>query len=206
MIELSENLFEIVVIAFCFSVSLRSVMRERKRSRTLLALFYAAMLLGNLYWTLYLFFFRRTPQVFYVSELSWLAGFLFLILLLRHYQTDAERAVRSPILWIIPAFVTGMMLFYFKWGDYLLNLADAFLMGILMVRSAQGLIAQGKKPDGRKMLYAVMMAFCLIEYALWTSSCFWMGDTIKNPYFWIGLGQMAVLLLFYKAVDKAESV
>ena len=152
MIELSENLFEIVVIAFCFSVSLRSVMRERKRSRTLLALFYAAMLLGNLYWTLYLFFFRRTPQVFYVSELSWLAGFLFLILLLRHYQTDAERAVRSPILWIIPAFVTGMMLFYFKWGDYLLNLADAFLMGILMVRSAQGLIAQGKKPDGRKKL------------------------------------------------------
>ena len=205
MIELVENLLEITVIALCFIISLHRALRNRQRSWILVTLFYASMLLGNLYWTLYFYFYKKTPQIFYVSELSWCAGFLFILLMLRHFQTDEERAVRSPVLWIIPVFVTAMMFFYFRWGDYLLNIVEAFLMGLMMVRSAQGLIALKDISDGRKTLYRVTLFYCLIEYAVWTSSCFWMGDTIRTLYFWFGVLQMGVLPFFYRAIRKAEA-
>lgn len=204
MIELTENLLEIAVLSFCFAVSLNRTLRAPQRERILLTFFYAGMLLGNLYWTLYLFFYQRTPPVFYVSELSWCAAFLFLILLLRHFQTDAERSVRSPILWGILVFITAMMLFYFRWGDYLLNVAEAILMGFLMVRSVQGLLALRGIKDTRKTLYLVSLVFCVIEYCVWTASCFWMGDTFRNPYFWFGVAQMVNIAFFVPAVRKAE--
>ena len=205
MIELPENLLEITILSICLVISLMRAQRDPKRSRILLSLFYAGFFLGNLYWTLYLIFYDRTPAVFYVSELSWLASYLFLVLLLRHYQTDAERRVNHPVLWLIGAFVFGMMLFYFRWGDYLLNVSDAILMGLLMIRSAQGLLALRGRADERKKLYGVTMAFCLIEYALWTASCFWVGDTVRNPYFWIGVIQMSCFPFFIRAVGKAEA-
>lgn len=196
MIELGENLIEIAVISICIIFSVNRLIRRQDRNSMLLTLFYASMLLGNLYWTLYLSFYHKTPYVFYVSEISWCAAYLFLILLLWDIQTDDERGIRHPILWVIPVFVFGMMIFYFYWGDYLLNVIEAVLMGLIMTRSVQGLIALRGSSDERRNFYIAVLCFCLIEYAMWTVSCFWMGDTIRNPYFWIGLLQVGVLPFF----------
>lgn len=204
MIERAENLLEIIVVAVCFFLSLDRALKTRKKGWLILGLVFASYLLGDLYWTLYLFFYGKTPAVFYVSELSWCAAYLFMLLLLHHYQTDAERAVRSPVLWIIPVFVTAMMIFYMTRGDYLLNLAEAVLMGLLMTRSAQGLLALRGRTDRRKSLFTVMLSFCLIEYMLWTSSCFWQGDTIRNSYFWFAIMLIVCHPLLFLAVRKAE--
>jgi hypothetical protein len=42
-----------------------------------------------------------------------------------------------------------------------------------------------------------------MEYCLWTASCFWVSDTLANPYFWFdfGLSGSAVLLLI--AAERA---
>ena len=43
----------------------------------ILAFAYASFLMGTLYWVLYLAIIGNIPQVFYVSEISWLASYLF---------------------------------------------------------------------------------------------------------------------------------
>lgn len=205
MIERAENLLEIAVVSICLILSLKRIRKEGNKGWIVLALIYASYLLGELYWTLYLFFLGKTPEVFYVSELSWCAAYLFMLLLLRHYQTDEERSFWSPVLLMIPAFVITLTAFYMSRGDYLLNLAEAVFMCLLMVRSVQGLLAMRGKTDGRKILCTVTLAFCLIEYALWTSSCFWQGDTIRNTYFWFSAMLMICQPFFLHAVRKAES-
>ena len=49
----------------------------------------------------------------------------------------------------------------------------------------------------------ITLIFCLLEYALWTVSCFWMGDTMANPYFWFDLLITGCMLLFLPALEKA---
>ena len=137
--------------------------------------------------------------------MSWCAAYLFMILLLRHYQTDAERGTRNPILVVIPIFVAAITAFFMTRGSYLLNFIEAIIMVSLMLRSAQGLLALREISDNRKYLYTVVLAFCLIEYAMWTSSCFWMGDTIGNPYFWFNALLIVIQPLFIRAVRKAEA-
>lgn len=48
-----------------------------------------------------------------------------------------------------------------------------------------------------------VLTFTALEYALWTASCFWVSDTLTNPYFWFDFLLTLVLLLFLPAVRKA---
>lgn len=60
--------------------------------------------------------------------------------------------------------------------------------------------------DGKRRLrrfYGTVLAFTALEYALWTASCFWVSDTLTNPYFWFDFLLTLVLLLFLPAVRKA---
>jgi hypothetical protein len=55
------------------------------------------------------------------------------------------------------------------------------------------------------MLYVVTLVFCAAEYGMWTSSCFWMGDTILNIYFWFDFLLSIAFVLFLPALRKAVS-
>ena len=54
-----------------------------------------AFALGTLYWTLHLLLRQETPQVFYVSDLAWLASFVFLLALTLTLPTAEERRLLS---------------------------------------------------------------------------------------------------------------
>ena len=54
-----------------------------------------AFALGTLYWTLHLLLRQETPQVFYVSDLAWLASFVFLLALTLTLPTAEERCLLS---------------------------------------------------------------------------------------------------------------
>ena len=57
--------------------------------------------------------------------------------------------------------------------------------------------------QGRILLPKHLLAFAALEYALWTSSCFWVSDTLTNPYFWFDFLLSLVLLLLLPALRKA---
>ena len=74
-LELWDYLVQFLVTAYGFCAALREYYRARRRPWFLLTCFYATFALGTLYWSLHLLLRQETPQVFYVSDLAWLASF-----------------------------------------------------------------------------------------------------------------------------------
>ena len=91
MLELWDYLVQFLATAYGFCAALREYYRARRRPWFLLTFFYAIVALGTLYWTLHLLLRQETPQVFYVSDLAWLASFVFLLALMLTLPTAEER-------------------------------------------------------------------------------------------------------------------
>ena len=112
MLELWDYLVQFLVTAYGFCAALREYYRARRRPWFLLTCFYATFALGTLYWSLHLLLRQETPQVFYVSDLAWLASFAtfenvcyltqngagqFVYLLIRGFGTGAMHIVCGSV-------------------------------------------------------------------------------------------------------------
>ena len=95
MLELWDYLLQLLATAYGFCAALREYYRARRWPWFLLTCFYATFALGTLYWTLHLLLRQETPQVFYVSDLAWLASFVFLLALMLTLPTAEERCLLS---------------------------------------------------------------------------------------------------------------
>ena len=143
----------------------------------------------------------RTPRISVVSDLSWYAAYLFLYLLLRHItpQVSGREERIYPLLG--PAFTLAMAAVYSQWGGVLNNIIYALLMGLLIGAAIRRLPGEGNRACRRFVI--VTLVFCLLEYCLWTASCIWEGDTLRNPYYWFDLLLTASFPGFLPATGKA---
>lgn len=209
MTEIIENSLQLVLLMACTVLAGVYAFRTKSMSAGILTMFYGSYVLGDIYWLLYLVFYNHTPDVFYVPYLSWYAGYLFLFLFLQRLAPEEERKTVYPATWLMPVFTGGMCIYYMQFGDYLGNVITAVLMGLLLFHAVRGLIWIRRHPEGkrRRALYAVVLAFCVLEYLAWTASCIFVGDTLSNPYYWFDfmLTPCAMLILpaFRKAVATA---
>ena len=92
--ELIDNCFQVAVLFLAALAAIAVAFRRKDRRFLILALFFACVSMGTLYWVLYLFIFGNVPQVFYVSEFSWLASYLFL-LSFQMVRTDQAKPLLS---------------------------------------------------------------------------------------------------------------
>ena len=77
--ELIDNCFQVAVLFCAALASIAAAFRQKDRRFLILTLFFLCVSMGTLYWVLHLFILGNVPQVFYVSEFSWLAAYLFLL-------------------------------------------------------------------------------------------------------------------------------
>ena len=192
--ELVSNLLQFIVTLLGFSLSGIWYLKSRKQTYFLLTCFYGCFALGSLYWTLYLLLFSETPQVFYVSEFGWMASVIFLYILQYALSSAEERgfATRKALI----ALLVGVPLcvFYCTFGDILSNLLWCGMMIVVSYHAIRGLAyARTQAGAARDMRYFHIGVLCYVaaEYALWTSGCFWPGDSISSPYCWFYLRSAA---------------
>ena len=205
MIERIDNGLQIAVLAACGGVALIRALRSRGKPWTLLALFYGSWLLGDVYWAVCLFFYGQTPQISVVSDLSWYASYIFLYMLLREIAPPVSRRETRLLPWLGPVFAFGMAVFFMRWGEVASNLIYAGLMGLLLFASIRRLM-DGRRIPHARLLCAVILCGCLTEYALWTASCYWAGETLANPYYWFDLLLTAGFVLLLPAAGKGRSL
>ena len=104
----------------------------------------------------------------------------------------------------VPGFTVAMAVFFMQWGNYLSNTVTAVLMGLLMYQTIGGLCIFGDQPgDSCRALYWVTLVYCLLNYALWIVSCFWDGDALANPYYWVDILMTLWFPFFLPATGKA---
>lgn len=205
MIETIENGIQLALIAVCLTLAALYVVREKNLKGGLLILFYSSYLLGDLYWLLYLLFYGDTPVIFYIPDLSWYAAYVFLYLMLQRFSPKEEREASCPLAGLVLLFTCGNGIYYIAWyivngssGGYISTVISTIMMSFLMIHSVRGLFFIRSHPEAlpRRMLYAITLVFCIIEYCAWTSSCIWDGDTLANPYIWFD-GMLALSLVFF---------
>lgn len=202
MIESVENALQIAVLFGCAGAAAARAYAVRSRAWTLLAFFYGSWGLGDVYWLVCLLFFGRTPQISVVSDLSWFASYIFLYMLLREAEPPVSRREKQLLPWLGPAFAAGMAAFFMQWGETLSNLIYGALMGLLLFSAIRRLL--DNVPGGEKCFLCVLiLILCLLEYALWTCSCFFAGETWRNPYYWFDFLMTLCFPLFLPAVGKA---
>ncbi len=200
-IEQIDNALQLFALAACGLLTVFRAIKTRNRIWVMLYMFYLVITLGNLYWLLYLFLYKETPYYSNIPDFCWAAAYLSLLLLLQHVRDGHWSWKDHRLFYLIPLFTGGMALFYMQWGKYLTNIVYALLMSSLLYHSIGGLMSSEKK-TGRHYLYLVSLIYCLVEYALWTSSCFEWGSFV-DPYYFFDLLLTVTYVLYYPAAGKA---
>ena len=206
MIEIIDNSIQLSVMAGCGIYSAVLFFRRKEQVWFLLTCFYGAFALGLIYWLLFLVFLSDTPRFSPISDLSWLASVLFLLVLQTTIRLPGEEEYRPLWAWTVPAFCTIMCFFFFMWGKYFLNTLWAILMGICGYSALRGLVfarRQSGAARGCQYFHIAVLAFILFEYGLWISSCYWKDDTLSNPYFWFDFLLTATFFTFLPVLKKA---
>ena len=188
MIPSIDNAIQIAVTLGCSIIALKHALTVRERAWFLLTLFYFTFFLGDVYYQLFIMFYGEFLNVSFISDFAWYTSYLFLLLLLIYMNTEDNKNWKyrfRPSFMPIPVFTIGMCIFYmYSWGDYLSNVIAATLMMGLIWHACYGLYALRGQPEqegkDRRMLCKATLLFCAAEYTLWTSSCFWMGETIYD--------------------------
>lgn len=204
MIETLDNSIQLILTGLCSMIAFVRAVQVQRREWLLLGLFFVTFFLGDLYWTLYYIFYSRTLVYSFIPNLSWYTSYLFLAILLLLVKDKKEEDKAPIMLYLIPAFTIAMCAYYMTFGDYVSNLAVAVLMTVIMWNAAKGLIRVRKQEEGAEKLGLYMMSFlfCIVEYAMWTSSCIWEGNTILYPYYWFDFLLSICFILFIPAVRK----
>ena len=204
--ELIENALQLLVTFLGFCLAWLCYRKHQKQAYFLLLCFYGCFALGALYWTLYLLLFDTTPQVFYVSEFGWMASVIFLYILQYALSSAEERgfATRKALI----ALLVGVPLcvFYCTFGDILSNLLWCGMMIIVSCFSIRGLAyarTQRGTANSMKYFHIWVLCYATLEYALWTSGCFWPGDSISSPYCWFDLLLTPCIFALLPATGKA---
>ncbi len=206
MVELIDNLTQSAATLAAFIAAGALYYRTRRQTFFLLACFLGCFMLGTFHWTLYILLFDSSPQVFYVSELAWIASYLFLLTLEYVLATEKEKRYRHPAMLLVPLFCIPQLILYLSRGEILGNLLMVGLTMVVAFFALRGfLFARRQSGQARNMQYfhGAVLVIIFLEFGLWTSSCFWISDTMSNPYFWFDFMLSASLLALVPAMKKA---
>ena len=94
--EIYDNAFQTLSLMVMMIVSGAAGLKYSSRKLVVLACAYGRIMLGTLFYMLHLTIIGDIPRIFYVSEISWMAGYLFFLFLvtLRH---EWKKATLQPV-------------------------------------------------------------------------------------------------------------
>ena len=167
--ELIDNLFQTVWLSASALAAGILAFRRRNRKMLILALGYACFSMGTLYWLLNLAIINRPPRVFYVSEISWLAAYLF-YLSLQSARTEGVRVRFSAI----PAACAAAGTLFGVLGPSRFMSA---LFGIVAGAIAYFSVFRLMRRETRRAADSVMLACVVLQIAVYRIS-----GTLVNDY------------------------
>ena len=177
--ELIDNFFQVAVLLCSALAAIAAALRHQDRRFLILSLFYICISMGTLYWVLHLFIFGNVPQVFYVSEFSWLAAYLFM-LSFQMVRIDRVRPLFSLPSLFCALLTAALVLVVRMFGpSYVVSAAFAGVMSAIVYLAVWRLRrgGRGKRTDGGLLL-------CVgLQLLLFVVSVFMQDFTRFNLYF-----------------------
>lgn len=177
--ELIDNCFQIAVLLCAALAAIAVALRHKDRRFLILALFYICVSMGTLYWVLHLFIFGDIPQVFYVSEVSWLAAYLFL-LSFQMVRIDRGRPMVSlPSLFCALLTAAVVLAFRLFGPSYFVSAAFASVMSAIVYLAVWRLRCKG----GGGLIDGGLLLCVGLQILLFVTAAFIEDFTRFNLYF-----------------------
>ena len=101
--EIFDNVFQTMSLMVMMIVSGAAGLKYSSRKLVVLACAYGGIMLGTLFYMLHLTIIGDIPRIFYVSEISWMAGYLFFLLLVILRQ-ERKNVTFQPVLALLVLF------------------------------------------------------------------------------------------------------
>lgn len=179
--EIIDNVFQVAVFFVAAFADMVYWFYKRDRLYIILALVHGCFMMGTLYFVLHLVIRGVVPQVFYVSEISWIASYLFMYTYqIVRYRIKKMRIAKIPV--ICGAGVLIASLWSGIFGPVFLSTGTFAIVAGVIVSVAVFRILYEKEPHG--VCYC-MIVCVVLEVALYVSSNFIHDYTRFNLYFLI---------------------
>ena len=177
--ELIDNCFQVAVLFFAALAAIAAALRRKDRRFLILALFFVCISMGTLYWVLHLFIFGNVPQVFYVSEFSWLAAYLFL-LSFQMVRTDGVRPVFSLPSLLCALLTAAIILAFRMFGpSYFVSAAFAVVFSAIVYLA----VCRLRRRGGGGLVDCWLLLCVGLQLLLFVVSDFMQDFTHFNLYF-----------------------
>lgn len=177
--ELIDNSIQILLLAGMSLASLVMTLKYHDKRYIILFLAYASYAMGTTYFVLYVAITGNPPAIFYVSEISWIASYLFFLsLMIVRTEGTRPRLSLIPVLGSIWVAVTVMIAnvagpSYFITGMFALTSVGVAYLALFRVMHTTGT----RKVD------ICLLACIVLQISLYLSSQFMKDFTVFNLYF-----------------------
>lgn len=203
--EILDNMAQAVIFGGMALFSALLALRRLDRRLMILALGYACFSMGTLFWTLHLAITNQVPQVFYVSEISWLASYLFFL----SYQIVRSEGIRFcfslPSALTALLFAVSVLLFQIFGPSRLMSLLLALTFAAIAYLSV---FRQLRRNSGRQTDFCLLLIL-ILQILLYAVSVWTHDYTRFNVYFAVDIlltASLAALLPLCLREEKRHDV
>lgn len=196
--EIIDNGIQVGLFLLFALFSLIQGLHMQNRRFLILAGTYASFSMGTLYYLLYLVIMGKVPQVFYVSEMAWMASYLFLLALClmetRQYRGKLDVLVLGLTI-VEAAMVIGWKILG---PSYPFTVAFALVTACIFYYALLGYRME------KRMLMLAMVLVIVWQLLLYIVSVFTTGYTHFNLYFAVDFLLMATMCSLFLWLKKEE--
>ena len=196
--EIIDNGIQVGLFLLFALFSLIQGLHMQNRRFLILAGTYASFSMGTLYYLLYLVIMGKVPQVFYVSEMAWMASYLFLLALC---LMETRRYRGKLDVWVLGlTIVEAAMVIGWK----ILGPSYPFTIVFAVVTACIFYYALLDYRMEKRMLMLAMVLVIVWQLLLYIVSVFTTGYTHFNLYFAVDFLLMATMCSLFLWLKKEE--
>ena len=196
--EIIDNGIQVGLFLLFALFSLIQGLHMQNRRFLMLAGTYACFSMGTLYYLLYLVIMGKVPQVFYVSEMAWMASYLFLLALC---LMETRRYRGKLDVWVLGlTIVEAAMVIGWK----ILGPSYPFTIAFAVVTACIFYYALLDYRMEKRMLMLAMVLVIVWQLLLYIVSVFTTGYTHFNLYFAVDFLLMATMCSLFFWLKKEE--
>ena len=204
-LENFENLFCLFCTLIGLLSSLFRFIERPKKGYIFLIVFFLARFFSDYYWAIYVLTMHTYPNVStFLAYIGWNISYVFLFL--AAFQINEEKfnyfhpLMLWPLLTNIPLFIL-----FIKFGGIFNNLWQTGTTTILMIFGTKDILFYFTHKKDRVPFHwfsFVGLIFLILEYGMWTASCFDWSSEIKNPYLYFTILTSLATVFFPWSIEK----
>ncbi len=191
--EIIDNCFQVCVLLLSAAASYIAAFRlaadsvRNSRMFLTLAFGYTSFMMGTLFFVLHIVILSYNAKIFYVSEISWTAAYMFFLSLALMREKGNEKKSSTPLAWI-PVIITALVTagFVVMYGASLMGGLFTFALAALSFMAVRG-IHRNRVNGASCRLDVTFLIIVALQGLVYIVSAFTHDYTRFNLYFTVDI-------------------